>query len=183
MSTGDRSAPEAATGECEEAVTASAALPVAVLVLTHGPLARELLASARAIAGELEHFDALALGWSDGIEETRQKLGEALRRLDRGAGVLVLTDIFGGTPSNVAMALREPGRVEVVSGVNLPMLVRLGCSKLTAGKMSLAEMAEWIRDKGKASIFCGTEPPRAGCSPTAAGLTSPRSDPSSEIDR
>lgn len=169
MSTADPSGFETANGECEDDAVALAASGVAVLILTHGPLANELLASARAIAGDLDHFDALPLSWGDGIEETRRKLGEALPRLDRGSGVLILTDIFGGTPSNVAMAFREPGRVEVVSGVNLPMLVRLGCAKASAGKMSLAEMARWIRDKGKASICCGDETRGEGRTQAPAG--------------
>jgi PTS system mannose-specific IIA component len=68
-------------------------------------------------------------------------------------GLLILTDIYGGTPSNVALTLRQPGRVEVVSGVNLPMVVRLGCR--AESEMSLEQMAEWIGSKARASICCG----------------------------
>lgn len=132
---------------------------VGVLILTHGDLARELLASAHEIAGPMENFEALPLSWSDGLERSHRKVGEALKRLDRGEGVLVLTDIFGGTPSNVAMAFRDPGRVEVLSGVNLPMVVRLGCLGLNS--MPLAEIGCWIRDKAKTSIVCSCDLPRA----------------------
>ncbi len=132
---------------------------VGVLILTHGDLARELLASARAIAGELDNFEALPLSWGDDIDRAHELVDAALERLDRGNGVLIMTDIFGGTPSNVAMAFRDPGQVEVISGVNLPMIVRLGCLELDS--MPLDEMATWIRDKGKTSIFCSSDLPRA----------------------
>ena len=131
---------------------------VGVLILTHGGLALELLASARVIAGELQNFEALALAWTDDLKTAQEKLRTVLERLDHLDGILILTDIFGGTPTNVAMAFRDPGRVEIVSGVNLPMVVRLGCLKNSS--MPVSEMALWIRDKAKASISCGSELPR-----------------------
>ena len=149
---------------------------VGVLILTHGDLAKELLASACKIAGELKNFAALPLSWSDGVEKAQERVGSALAHLDNGEGVLVLTDIFGGTPSNIAMAFRKPGEVEVISGVNLPMVVRLGCLKATAasGEMTLEEMATWICDKAQTSICCSSELPRpqaaikAGCGDRSA---------------
>lgn len=128
---------------------------VGVLILSHGSVAQALLASARTIAGDLPGFEALALSWDGDIEEAQHKVREALRRLDRGDGVLILTDLYGATPSNVALAFREEDRVEVISGVNLPMVVRLGCLK--GQTTTLAEMAEWIRDKGRGSICCGND--------------------------
>ncbi len=145
---------------------------VSVLILTHGDLARELLASANVIAGQLENFAALPLSWNDEIDRAHEKVEAALERFDRDRGVLILTDIFGGTPSNVAMAFRDPGRVEVISGVNLPMVVRLGCLGLDS--MPVDELATWIRDKGKTSIFCSSDlqrpappqdPPQPECPP------------------
>lgn len=137
---------------------------VGILILTHGDLARELFASAQKIAGDLENFEALPLSWSDGVEKAHERVAGALQRLDDGAGVLILTDIFGGTPSNIAMAFREPGRVEVISGVNLPMVVRLGCLNVRSGAavdaMPLEEMAVWIREKAQTSICCSSEMPR-----------------------
>jgi PTS system mannose-specific IIA component len=153
-------------------------MTVGILILTHGDLARELLASARKIAGELDNFEALPLSWSDGVDKAQEKVGEALQRVDRGAGVLILTDIFGGTPSNIAMAFRKPGRVEVISGVNLPMVVRLGClnvhSGSTAGTMALEEMASWIREKAQTSICCSSEMPRPPA--RKAGAPAPASE-------
>ena len=132
---------------------------VGVLILTHGGLAPELLAAARIISGNLEEFEALPLDWSDGFEEAHGKVGRLVRRLDRGDGVLILTDILGGTPFNVAMAFREPGRIEIVSGVNLPMVVRLGC--LVSDDMALSELTGWLRDKGRSSICSSDDLPRA----------------------
>lgn len=132
---------------------------VAVLILTHGGVAPELLAAAREISGNLEAFEALALEWTDGLEQARTKIDAALRGLDSGHGILILTDILGGTPFNVAMTFQEPGKVEIVSGVNLPMVVRLGC--LVNNQLSLDQLTEWIRDKGRASICCSQDLPRA----------------------
>ncbi len=136
---------------------------VGVLILTHGRLAPELLESARrVVARDLEHFMALPLDWSDGIEEGMAKVEAELRELDTGSGVLILTDIFGGTPSNIASRFRVPGKVEVVSGVNLPMIVRLGC--LGSRSLAVDELAKWIRDKGKSSICWSGDLPRPGLS-------------------
>jgi len=137
---------------------------VGVLILTHGRMADEILAASRTISGDLEDFESLSLTWSDGPEEARGKVLEVLRRLDHGEGVLILTDIFGGTPSNVAMSLYEPGHIEVVSGVNLPMVVRLGCLKNR--NMAVRDMAEWIRRKGRDSICWSSDLPAARRSPT-----------------
>lgn len=128
---------------------------VGVLILSHGGLAQELLTAARIISSrDLAGFEALSLSWDGGVEQARRRIGDVLPRLDHGDGVLILTDIFGATPANVALGFRAAGKVEVVSGVNLPMVVRLGCL-LAAQEMPLAEMAEWIRDKGRNSICSG----------------------------
>lgn len=121
-------------------------------------MAAELLAAARKITGEMERFEALTLDWSDGLDEAHDKVGDAISRLDVGDGVLILTDIFGGTPSNVAMRFADPGHVEMVSGVNLPMVVRLGC--LRTQTMELSEMTRWIQDKGRTSICSSQNLPR-----------------------
>src|SRR5450631_3748893 len=100
---------------------------IGTLIVTHGGLARELLAAAETISGAIEGFEALSLNWTDGYEDARAKIEASIRRLDRGQGVLILTDMFGDTPSNAALSLAAAGRVEVVTGVNLPMVVRIGC--------------------------------------------------------
>lgn len=135
---------------------------VGILILTHGRMAEELLIAGRTIMGELKGFAALTLEWDDSLEIARAKVEEALRRLDDGEGVLILTDIFGGTPFNVAMKLIVPGRVEVVSGVNLPMVVRLACLSASSTEMPVKDMAVWIQEKGRASICTGDSLPRPG---------------------
>ena len=132
---------------------------VSVLILTHGGVAEELLKSARVITGKVETFSALSLEWSDTFDVAREKVRRALAQMPSDQGVVVLTDILGGTPFNVAMAFRDPGRIEIVSGVNLPMVVRLGC--LLNNNKSLSELTRWIRDKGRSSICCSHELPRA----------------------
>jgi PTS system mannose-specific IIA component len=135
---------------------------IGILILSHGQFADELLAAARTISGELPpQFDSLSLDWSDGFNEAQAKISEALERLDSGHGVLILTDMFGGTPCNVAITFMEPGKVEIVTGVNLPMVVRLGC--LLKQEMGLSEVAYWLQEKGRRSVCVASDlkpPPR-----------------------
>ena len=127
---------------------------IGVLIVTHGGLATELLAAARVIAGELPNFRALSLDWSEGLEQARERIALELAQIDSGDGVLLLTDMYGDTPSNAALSLRAEGRVEVVSGVNLPMVVRLGCSRSSAAP--IGEVARWLEVKGRRSIARAT---------------------------
>src|ERR1700712_483223 len=121
------------------------------LLLTHGGLARELLAAADKISGRLSGFEALSLDWSEGFDPARVKVGEAVERLDQGEGVLILTDIYGGTPCNIAMTFYQPGKVEVLTGVNLPMVVKLAC---WAGSQdgTVSDLARALQAKGQRSI-------------------------------
>ena len=140
---------------------------IGVLIVTHGRLASELLAAAEVIAGALPNFRALSLDWSEGLEDARERIAVAVRSLDEGAGVLVLTDMFGDTPSNAAVGLYDEGKVEVISGVNLPMVVRLGCARTS--QLPLVEAAQWLESKGRRSIRrAGTpddEPPSSEGAP------------------
>ena len=120
------------------------------LILTHGGLARELLQAANVIAGRLAGFEALSLDWSEGFDEARAKVSTALERLDQGQGVLILADMYGGTPCNLAMTFFQEGKVEVLTGVNLPMVLRLACQ--TGEETSVAEMARWLKAKGQSSV-------------------------------
>ncbi len=123
---------------------------IGVLLVTHGHLAHELLAAAETISGKLPNFRALSLEWTEGLEGARAKIANAIESLDSGEGVLVLTDMFGDTPSNAALGLWQAGRIEVISGVNLPMVVRLGCTRVE--HQTLSEMARWLEIKGRRSI-------------------------------
>lgn len=129
------------------------------LILTHGRLAQELLEAARVIVGELPDLHALPLDWTDGAEQAEAKLRRALEELPHPKGLLILTDIWGGTPFRAAAALRRPGEVEVVSGVNLPMVVRLACGS-QRGK-PVGELAEWIVERSRSGISrVGADEPR-----------------------
>jgi len=130
---------------------------IGVLVVTHGGLADELVAAARVIAGggADDGIRALSLDWRIGLEEARERIAKEVRETDRGEGVLVLTDMFGDTPSRAALALCREGAIEVVSGVNLPMVVRLACSR--AGGGSLGEVAGLVAERGRSSIRRSSE--------------------------
>jgi PTS system mannose-specific IIA component len=121
-----------------------------VLIVSQGHLARELLAGGRKIAGALPSFAALDLGWEDDLETARGKVRRAAERLPSEAGLLILVDLYGGTPCNAALGLLAPGRVEILTGVNLAMVVRLGC---VAGQgRTVEEAAAWLQAKGQSSI-------------------------------
>lgn len=140
------------------------------LIVTHGGLAQELLAAAEVIVGTLENFRVVTLDWSDSFDEARDKTRQVMDELDSDQEVLILTDMFGGTPYNVARSLAEPGRVEVVTGVNLPMVVRLGCPD-TKGR-NVADLAEWIQAKARSSICRADEGNGADRDRTKSGETS-----------
>jgi mannose PTS system EIIA component len=125
------------------------------LVLTHGGLARELLAAAQVIAGNTQGFEALSLEWNDDFEAARAKVASALGRLDHGDGVLILTDMFGGTPCNVALTFQRPGSVEILTGVNLPMVLRLACQG--SDPRGVAEVARWLQGKGQRSVCLASD--------------------------
>jgi PTS system mannose-specific IIA component len=124
---------------------------IGTLILTHGGVARELLAAVEEIAGEQANFEAVSLDWDDECDAAQAKIGAALARMQGVDGILILTDTYGGTPCNLAMTFYEPGRVEVVSGVNLPMVMRLACNGNRQGA-ELAELAHWLETKGRQSI-------------------------------
>ena len=123
---------------------------VTTLIVTHGGLARELLAAAETIVGSLDSFRTVTLDWSDSFDEAKAKTLEVMNQIDDEEEVLILTDMYGGTPYNVAASLVKPGQVEVVTGVNLPMVVRLGCPDTKDKKVTL--LADWIQRKARKSI-------------------------------
>ena len=122
---------------------------VGVVVVTHGQLATELLNAAEMIVGDLPRFTAVSIGWHDDVDLAREAIVRAIAKVDAGAGVLVLTDMFGGTPSNLGLSLLEAGRVEVLTGVNLPMLIKL--ARVTSA-LDLASLAREMCDHGRAAI-------------------------------
>jgi PTS system mannose-specific IIA component len=127
---------------------------VGVVVVTHGRLAVELVNAAEMIAGDLPHVTAVSIGWHDDVEVARQQIQRALGRVGGSGGTLILTDMFGGTPSNLSIPFAEPGRVEVVTGVNLPMLLKLARADRSADLLALARA---VRDAGRDAIWVASE--------------------------
>jgi PTS system mannose-specific IIA component len=129
---------------------------IPVLVLTHGDLANSILESARQIDPHLaEHTDAVTLPWEIDTDAATVDLRDRLRAMDSGDGVLVLTDMFGGTATNLALPFLEPDRIEIVTGVNLPMMVKLG--SLRGRDVPLNELASRLADAGQKSIRLASE--------------------------
>ena len=127
---------------------------VAGVIVTHGQLAGELLAAAEMIVGPIPHITAVSSGWHDDVDSARQEIERAMARVSQKRGVLILTDMFGGTPTNIASMFLKENEVEVASGVNLPMVIKLATQP---DLESLAEIARRVRDQGKDSIYLAGE--------------------------
>ncbi len=98
---------------------------IGLVLVTHGRLALEFIHALEHVVGKQEAIEAVCIGPDDRMDARRIDIAEAIAKVDRGLGVIILTDMFGGTPSNLAISLLEEGKVEVVAGLNLPMLVKL----------------------------------------------------------
>jgi PTS system mannose-specific IIA component len=135
---------------------------VAGVIVTHGHLAGELLAAAEMIIGPISFVTAVSIGWHDDVDAARDEVQRAITRVSEQAGVLLLTDMFGGTPTNIASMFLEEGKVEVVTGVNLPMVIKLASQ---SGTETLNEIAERVRDMGRQGIYLAGDlltPPAKG---------------------
>ena len=117
-------------------------------------MAQELVASARTIVADDVALEALSIDWNDDPDGSAASIREGIERVDRGRGVLVLTDMFGGTPTNLSLALLEPGRVEIVTGANLPMLIKF--ANLDR-RVDLAEAAACVARQGRESVQVASE--------------------------
>ncbi len=124
---------------------------IGIVVITHGRLAEELVNAARTIVGEIPAIVAVSMGWSDDSSSARAQVERAISEVG-GGDTLLLTDMFGGTPTNLSLPFLSP-RVEIVTGVNLPMLIKL--TGLREGK--LAEVARLVRDQGKDAIYVASD--------------------------
>ena len=120
------------------------------VVVSHGRLANELLSAAEQVVGELNHIKSVSIGWHDNVEAAQDEIERAINDVSEGNGVLLLTDMFGGTPTNIAAMFIAEGEVEVVTGVNLPMVIKLASQN---DKSTLSEMAEELETQGKQSIY------------------------------
>ena len=121
------------------------------VVVTHGNLANELVSAAETIVGDIRHIQAVSIGWHDDVDLAREAIAEAIQRVNTKAGVLILTDMFGGTPTNIACTFLETSaRIEVVTGVNLPMLITLADQEPDE---TLEAVAQRVREQGQKSIY------------------------------
>jgi mannose PTS system EIIA component len=127
---------------------------IGALVVTHGHLGQELVAAAEMIVGEISHIQAVSIGWHDDVNDARKDIEKRIAEVESGSGVLILTDMFGGTPSNIALSFHEPGKVDVVTGVNLPMIIKIAGQKEGDTLDSLARI---VRDQGRSSISMASD--------------------------
>jgi len=127
---------------------------IGVVVVTHGQLATELVNAAEMIVGDLPQFTAVSIGWHDEVNDAREDIARAIERVRGEEGVLLLTDMFGGTPSNLGMTFLEKDRLEVITGVNLPMLIKLAASRASS---DLLAVAKEMREHGRNAIWVASD--------------------------
>src|SRR3954462_11722166 len=127
---------------------------IGVVVVTHGQLATELVNAAEMIVGDLPQFAAVSIGWHDEVNDAREDIVQAIERVRSDAGGLLLPDMFGGTPSNLGMTLLETDRLEVIPGVNLPMLIKLASLRSSS---DLLAVAREMRDHGRGAIWVASD--------------------------
>jgi len=128
---------------------------VGILLVTHGRLAEEFKAAALTIQPEIASIVAVALEWSEIGEDARERIAAGLAEADRGDGAVILTDMFGGTPTNLTLSFLKKDRVEIVTGLNLPMVLK--CATLQTSGKPVAEIARLARDRGQRSICVASD--------------------------
>lgn len=122
---------------------------IGMVLVTHGRLAEEFVAATEHVVGEQQDIRAICIGPDDDMEQRREDIVKAVEQVDSGSGVVVLTDMFGGTPSNLAISMLDRGNVEVIAGINLPMLIKLASVRKTK---SLEEAVEEAQVAGRKYI-------------------------------
>ncbi len=127
---------------------------IGLILVTHGKLAEEFVHAMEHVVGRQEAVGTVCIGPNDDMEARRREIADKIKAVDQGQGVIILTDLFGGTPSNLAISLMKAGAVEVIAGINLPMLIRL--AKAREG-MPLAKAVMAARDAGRNYITIASE--------------------------
>ena len=127
---------------------------IGIVVVTHGQLATELVNATETIVGDLPRFAAVSIGWHEDTEDARQEIADAVGRVDQGNGVLILTDMFGGTPCNLAMTFLTDNQVEVITGVNVPMLIKVSSIRQQS---DLLAVAREMREHGRNAIWVASD--------------------------
>lgn len=127
---------------------------IGLVLVTHGTLASEFVVAMEHVVGPQKQIATICIGPRDDMESRRREISQAIKEVDSGDGVIILSDLFGGTPSNLAISLLEVGKVEVIAGVNLPMLIRLESARKN---MSVADAVLAARDAGRKYISVASE--------------------------
>ena len=122
---------------------------IGMVLVTHGRLAEEFVAAPEHVVGEQEALRAICIGPDDDMEQRRAEILDAVKDVDQGQGVILLTDMFGGTPSNLAISILDKGNVEVIAGINLPMLIKLASVRRSG---TLAEAVDAAQESGREYI-------------------------------
>ena len=115
---------------------------IGLILVTHGRLAEEFVHAMEHVVGPQDGVATVCIGPSDDMEIRRKEIAKAIASVDQGQGAIILTDLFGGTPSNLAISLLDAGRVEVIAGINLPMLIRLAGARKCMGVVEAVEAAQ-----------------------------------------
>ena len=127
---------------------------IGLILVTHGNLAEEFVNAMQHVVGRQDAVATVCIGPNDDAELRRREIADAVKAVDSGSGVIILTDLFGGTPSNLAISLMQAGKVEVIAGINLPMLIRLAKAR---GCMELKQAVAAARDAGRNYITIASE--------------------------
>ena len=127
---------------------------IGVVVVTHGQLAAELVSAAETIVGDLPQMKAVSIGWHEDVQDARQEIASAIAAVSGSEGVIIATDMFGGTPANLGITFLETGKIEVVTGLNLPMLIKLAGLRDTS---NVLDVAREIREHGRNAIWVASD--------------------------
>jgi mannose PTS system EIIA component len=119
------------------------------IIVSHGRLAEELLNALTIILGEAPNIEAISIGWYDDVEESKKKINQSLKRVDQKNGVVIFTDMFGGTPSNLSFSFLKENQVEIITGINLPMLIKFVSLQRSN---NLKDVSRKVVDQGKKNI-------------------------------
>jgi len=119
------------------------------VIVSHGKLAEELLNALTIILGEAPNIEAISIGWYDDVEESKKKISQSLKKVDQKNGVIIFTDMFGGTPSNLSFSFLAENNIEIITGVNLPMLIKFVSLQRNN---NLKDVARKVAEQGKKNI-------------------------------
>jgi len=124
------------------------------IIVSHGKLAEELLNALTIILGEAPNIEAISIGWYDDVEDSKKKISQSLKKVDQKNGVILFTDMFGGTPSNLSFSFLKENQVEIITGVNLPMLIKLASVR---GKQNLPDAVAAAQEAGRKYISVASQ--------------------------